>query len=177
VTQRLAFVDESLRPGRYLLACVAVPFADAGELRRSVNGLLMSGERRLHLQRESKRRRRQILEDIAGLDLDATVYVAGHRDGRSAEGARADCLEQVVVDLQAAAADTQLFIERREGADDRDRATIIASRARTPLLNFEHLDPHADPLLWVPDCLAWAVGARGEWVKRVSGTVRVVDVG
>lgn len=136
MTQRLAFVDESLRPGRYLLACVVVPFADAGELRRSVNGLLMSGERRLHLQRESKRRRRQILEDIAGLDLDAAVYVAGHRDGRSAEGAV-----------------TQLFIERREGADHRDRATIIARRARTPLINFEHLDPHADPLLWLPD---WA---------------------
>lgn len=176
MTQRLAFVDESLRPGRYLLACVVVPFAQAGELRRSVNGLLMSGERRLHLQRESKRRRRQILEDIAGLDLDATVYVANHRDGRSAEVARTDCLEQIVVDLQAAGTDTQLFIERREGADHRDRSTIIARRARTPLLNFEHLDPHADPLLWLPDCLAWAVGARGDWAKRVANAVRVAEV-
>lgn len=177
MTQRLAFVDESLRPGRYLLACVIVPLADAGGLRRSLNGLLMSGERRLHLQRESKRRRRQILEDVVALDLDAIVYVAGNRDGRDAEGARADCLEQIVIDLQDHGVDTQLFIERREGADHRDRATIIACRARTPLLNFEHLDPHADPLLWLPDCLAWAVGARGEWARRVAGAVRVVDIG
>ena len=32
-------------------------------------------------------------------------------------------------------------------------------------------------MLWVPDCVAWAVGAGGEWRRRVEPWVTVRDVG
>lgn len=35
-------------------------------------------------------------------------------------------------------------------------------------LVYEHLRPHEEPLLWVSDAAAWAVGASREWRKRVS---------
>lgn len=173
----LVFVDESLRPSRYLLGSVVVRDGNAGELRRRVNGLLMAGERRLHLQRESKRRRRQILDSLATLDLEGTVYTCRHEIGADDEEARGRCLDQVVVDIQATGSDAQLFIERREGADQRDRTRIIRARQRQPLLSFEHLEPHSDPLLWLPDCLAWAAGAGGEWAQRLSPSVRIKVVG
>jgi hypothetical protein len=177
VTSQLAFVDESLRPGRYLLGCVAVSAADAGALRRSVRSLLLAGERRLHLQRESKRRRRQILDALTELDLDAAVYVCRMQLERTAEEARSACLARIVDDLQSTDRTCELLIERREGADHRDRATILAQRRPMPVLNFEHLEPHVDPLLWLPDCFARAVGAGGEWSDRVRGTVRSRNVG
>lgn len=177
MTDQLVFVDESLRPGRYLLGCVTVPAAEAGELRRSVHALLLPGERRLHLQRESKRRRRQILDALNGLALDATVFVARHRVGRVSEQARAACMERLVSNAQATGLGTQLYIECREGADQRDREIIIATRSRSPLLDFQHLGPHADPLLWLPDCLAWGIGAGGEWSQRIAPSVTVEDVG
>jgi hypothetical protein len=69
-----------------------------------------------------------------------------------------------------------LYIERRDGLDDHDRETIVRARESMPALSFEHLRPHGDPLLWIPDAFAWAVGARGEWLDRVRDAVTIHDV-
>ena len=31
-----------------------------------------------------------------------------------------------------------------------------------------HLSPYEEPLLWVSDAVAWAVGAGGDWRRRVE---------
>jgi hypothetical protein len=82
----------------------------------------------------------------------------------------------MVEDLQASGRATTVFIERREGGDHRDRTTIIRARRRRPLLEFHHLRPVDDPLLWLPDCVAWAVGAGGEWKRAIDDLVEVIAV-
>ena len=177
MSDRSACVDESLRPGRYLLGCVVVDAPIAGTLRREVRKLLLPGQRKIHFQDEGSRRRRQLLTQATAMELDVTVYVCVHAMGRGAEEARAECLAALVRELQTTDRSTDLFIESRDGGNDIDRATIIAARRRDPLLNFEHLLPAADPLLWLPDVFAWAVGAGGDWRRRAAPPARVIEVG
>jgi hypothetical protein len=43
-------------------------------------------------------------------------------------------------------------------------------------LLYEHLKPHEEPLLWVPDAVAWCYGNGGDWRRRVAPLVaRSVD--
>jgi hypothetical protein len=177
VTEQFAFVDESLRPGRYLLGCVIVEATVAGPMRRNVRKLLLPNERRLHIRKSDRPQRLRILSTVAGWNLDARVYECRHRETVGAEEARQLGVERLVRDLQATGIDTTVYIERREGADDRDRSTIIRARQRRPPLDFHHLRPPDDPLLWLPDCIAWAVGAGGEWSQGLGDSVTVIEVG
>lgn len=92
------------------------------------------------------------------------------------EAARQLGVERLVRDVQDTGVDTTMFIERREGADDRDRSTIIRARQRRTSLDFQHLRPTDDPLLWLPDAIAWAVGAGGEWRRALGSSVTVIEV-
>ncbi len=174
-----AYVDESVRGGRYLLCVVVVDPAGAGQLRRRTRHLLLAGQTRLHFKKESPRRRRELLVALGEFEVDVTVYAGATKVGRDQDLARALCLERAVADLQDRGATIELFIESRDGLDDDDRLTIRRARRREPTLSFEHLLPNDDPLLWLPDCYAWPVGARGDWLRRVRPmlTGGIVEVG
>ena len=173
MSSRLVFVDESLRSNRYLLCAVTVDGSDAGQLRREVRSMLLAGQRRLHFKLEGKRRRRVLLDQLVSLELDVSIVQARTSIDRSAEDVRADCLAVIVETAQADGQAATLYVERRDGLDHYDRETIVRARRREPALNFEHLRPHGDPLLWIPDAFAWAVGARGEWLDRVRDAVTI----
>ena len=64
MTELLAYVDESERPGRYLMSCVVIDRADAGRARSAARGLLLPGQRRLHFHSESDRRQRSLVADL-----------------------------------------------------------------------------------------------------------------
>jgi hypothetical protein len=177
VTDLLAYVDESARPGRYLLAAVIVDRHAAGSLRRQVRKLLLPGQRRLHFKTEGVRRRRELIESIGGLDVEAIVYSCRLSNDVRAEGARATCLMALVRELQRRRCEAKVYIESRERLDGRDGDTIRRSRQPEPLLSFQHLLPDHDPLLWLPDSFAWSVGAGGDWLRRIGPLVTVIGVG
>jgi len=69
-----AFVDESERPGRYLMCAVVIAPAHLAAVRQALTALRMPGQRRLHMDHERDRRRRLILDRIAELPIRANVY-------------------------------------------------------------------------------------------------------
>lgn len=166
-----AYVDESVRPGRYLMAVVLVEPVDAGPMRARLQRLLLPQQRRLHFQRESRTRRKQLLKQLALLDVDVVVFSCRHEHGRSERPSRAACLAAIVKYVQSLDRDVTLFIERREGRDVDDHRVVNRTRRRTPSLDYHHILPTDDPLVWLPDCFAWAVGAGGEWFKMVATRV------
>jgi hypothetical protein len=176
MSRRLVFIDESIRSNRYLLCAASVEASRAGQLRRDVRGMLLPGQRRLHFRLEGKRRRRLLLARLVKLDLDIHIFQSRITPERTAEGTRARCLSMLVEQAQAGGGAATLYIERRDGLDDHDRETIVRTRESKPALNFEHLRPQSEPLLWIPDAFAWAVGARGEWLDRVRDAVTIHDV-
>ena len=172
-----AFVDESVRPGRYLLCCVVIDPNRLGATRRALRHLVLPGQRTLHFKKESPQRRKELLVALGSLHVRATVYLCRTAMGRDQDAARAVCMAAVVEDLQSSGQPAQLYVERRDGLDEADRVVIRRVRRPEPALSFEHLEPDQDPLLWLPDCFAWPVGAGGDWRRRIDPIVdRVVDL-
>jgi hypothetical protein len=72
---------------------------------------------------------------------------------------------------------SRLVVELAEPEYERDRQSIAEMAAKVPWLttaSVEHLRGHADPMLWVPDALAWAYGAGGSWRAQVK---HLIDTG
>lgn len=72
------FVDETKHRG-YLLVASVVPAAELDSVRKMLRGLILPGQRRLHMKDESNQRRRSIASVVAVSGLQATVYDAGQR--------------------------------------------------------------------------------------------------
>lgn len=169
------FVDESERPGRYVVAATYVGVRDAATVRRRLADLVLPGQRRLHFKSESDRRRRAILRAVSDLPAAIDVYVVR---GERSTPARIRALRAIVADAQGANEDHVVFIERVDGLEEADQRTISSARASAPSLTSQHLSPTEDPVLWVSDAAAWAVGAGGAWPGRLGTTLRsVIELG
>ena len=55
---------------------------------------------------------------------------------------------------------------------ERPRCGVAASG--TGLLTFRHVAAHEEPLLWLPDAIAWAIGRGGDWRRRAEPLVEKV---
>lgn len=169
-----AFVDESIRGQRYLMACVLVDARNLVEVRRSMTAFAGVG-RRLHFHQELDSARRGALELIAALPVRVTVAVCTRRHGVSEFEARDLCLAALVRELQSQAV-LRLIIETRQ--DDRDdHRTILRTREAEPTLSFEHRSGSDEPILWVADAVAWAYGAGQRWSSLARPVVhRVIEL-
>ena len=158
------FVDESKVRG-LLVAAVVSSATDVNVHRRAMASLLMPRQRRLHFTKESAARQRQILGVIDTLDLTFRLYQAARNDAAG----RQACLFAVVED--AADHAERLVVERDETTLDFDRRVLYSAARKhgcTETLQYELLAPHLDPMLWIPDAVAWAWTKGGEWRRRVS---------
>ena len=166
-----AFVDESNR-NRYLMACTRVAPKALNPTRATLRSMLLPGQRRLHFHDENAQRRRELLARMCSLDLVVRVYGMRARE----RTARPALLAVLLSDLKELAVG-RLVIESRESRDHLDRQVIAAMQRQGKAsldLVYEHLRPYEEPLLWVSDAAAWAVGAGGDWHSRVTPIVAAV---
>lgn len=169
-----AFADESYRKGTYLICAAIVAVADLDRTRRDLRALLLPGQRRLHFADEGDRRRRLLLSEISRLPIPTHVFSAA---GQNQTAARDDILFAMVPAMRAQGV-TRLVMDSREGQDHKDRTTIrrlIGSHPQ-PIFEYSHERSQHQPLLWVPDAVAWAFGRGGQWRKRVEDLGLVGDV-
>jgi len=156
-----AFVDESMRPGRYIVACVLIEGTDLGETRRLLRSLTRGGSR-LHFMSESPQRRKELLVAFAALSVSVLGWTARLGHGVREFEARERCLIRLIGELQRRSVD-QLVIESRERQDADDEVIIHRHRRREPTLVFEHKRAVSEPALWIADGAAWALGAGPVW--------------
>jgi hypothetical protein len=178
VSDLYAFVDESERPGRYVMCALVAEATHLPQLRRIARGLLLPGQGRLHFHNESHRRQRELASRLVEVtDAEISVYICKSAHGRGPTEARACCVRAIVEDLQSREEAVTLFLESRAQQDREDHDVIRAARRRTPTLMYQHLPAAEDPLLWLPDAYAWLVGAGGQWRRRVEPVLaKVVEV-
>src|SRR5690349_20793560 len=116
-----AFVDESARNGRYLIAAAIVEPSKVRQLRQTMSQLLLPGQRELHFYREKENRRRQLADTVARLPVEVRLYTrACHRHH---EPARQECMARLVEDLLAWQAH-RLVIDTRAHRDIHDERTL-----------------------------------------------------
>lgn len=166
----VAFIDESTRGTRYLLACSLVEVRHLAETRSSVAAFVLVDRERVHFVKESPRRRRELLGSFNRLAQRTYVNVCVMNASISAHTARAACLTAFVRMLQLLDV-ARVVVESRHAMDVDDVRTIAAARQPSPRLTYEHLEPAHEPLLWLPDAYAWAVGAGGDWSTRAAAGV------
>ena len=157
-----AYVDESLRltgEGLYVLAAVVVPDPRAPEVRAALRAAVPPGLRRYHWRRESEASRAAIVEVVRSLRVSAVVVTAPVGRTRQ-ERARRRCLRRLVWEL-AQRDVRRAVLESRDHADAADRALLaFALRAGWGPPDFEYRFglPTDEPLLWLADIVAGAVG-------------------
>lgn len=170
-----AFVDESIRGQRYLMACVLVQAQDMQVLRADVGALAGPKSSRLHFNAELDTRRQSLLKTFAATPIESFVVVCRRSHGVTEFEARARCLEFIVRALQQRSVD-RLVIESRQDDMD-DERTIHRTRQREPRLVFEHRQGLDEPLLWIADGVAWSVGAGPRWSELLGTRLsRIADV-
>lgn len=161
-----AFLDETKQHG-LLVVVVVLDDTRAARARRLMRGLCLPGQSRVHFTKESDPRRRAITDTIAATGATATAYDAtALADPRAA---RAACLRAAVADL-AATDITRLVLERDDSLFQADQALLyraIRDTGQHDRLGYEHLPARSEPLLWIPDAIAWCATHDRPWQTRI----------
>jgi len=163
-----AWVDESVivgdgsMPGSYTLAAVVADADERERLREDLKALIGKGVVRLHWVAESDKRRDQIAQATAALDIAAIVVVGAPVHRLKQERARRCCLELLLYELDQLGVSRVWLESRAPAQDQRDRRLVDSARGKG-LISRELLVDFARPLqesmLWLPDVVAGAATA------------------
>lgn len=154
-------VDESVRGPLYVLAAVVVAAEDLPRVRAVEQTLLLPGERRLHSAKERRQRRKVVLRTMADVPMLAALVVQT-RGVRPERRARQACLRVLIDRLGELPGHGKVVIESRGEALDRDDRKTL-SELRWQPARYLHARAVDEPLLWLPDFMAWAAGAAREY--------------
>ncbi len=119
----------------------------------------------------SKNQRQVYISAIAELGISSRIYVAKTGYEKFELRPRERCLASVFKDYVKS---KSITIEAGS-VDHLDRQCInrfISEGARFPKVM--HVQPNREPLLWVPDIIAWAYGRGGEWKRSVEPLIEKV---
>lgn len=169
-----AFLDESQRAGGYVIASALISHAEVQGVRRALRAVAPKGRARLHFVRESESSRRKLVAVFAALEGVRVVAVRTGLPG-PVIAQRERCLGRLAEHLSASNVDRVLLDHVEPHQQRRDRA-ILHPRLHASGTEFSHLDDHsAEPMLWIPDAVAWCVG-HPVWRREVDEWVEVIDL-
>ncbi|PZF83083.1 hypothetical protein [Jiangella anatolica] len=164
-----AYVDESKRRD-YIVAAAVIAADGVVGARQAMRGLLVGKQQRIHFKDEKPARKELIIATALDLCTDVRLYVC-----RTRHSARESCLQTMVPDLVDIGVD-RLVLERDQSTVQLDKQVLYeATRKVGAALTYHHHTPHQEPLLWVPDAIAWCWAAGGAWRQRVSARVTVFE--
>jgi hypothetical protein len=167
---RQFFVDETKQRGYQMVLVAAGTAEQVDDLRKLMRGLVLKGQRRVHMKKENDSRRRAIAAAICGSGVTATVFDAGRRYPRELD-AREACLRQIVAEL--AGQPDLLVLEQDDSLLDWDRRCLydLTRNAKAEGLRYEHRRAAAEALLALPDAIAWCWAKGGDWRRRIEPVV------
>jgi len=139
-----------------------------------VRSLVLPGQRRIHFTKERDERKRLILSKLIALGVRVQVF---HCAAKRAVDGREVCLAALV----AHAAEQKCFrivFERDESIEHADRKFLygeVRKRGLADVLKYDFKAPHDEPLLWIPDAIAWSHVKGGDWKRRIKLLVGGVE--
>jgi hypothetical protein len=177
-------VDLEQDRGRYILASVVCDPSGCDPVRQALRGLLQGRQRRLHWRDETGPRRTKIAATIGAVDMAAVVVVGVPMANRRQERARRLCMETLLPTLEQDYGVSRVFLEARTQTltrKDREHvANLVGKRLITPALRVDSARPLEEPMLWIPDAVAGAVGAdrlgNPEWLDIIRHKVTEVAI-
>ena len=166
------YLDESIRSS-YFLCAVVISSSETARLRAHLKKLRTAGQTAIHMQTETTARQAQIADSLHDVPCKALIIdVAMPR--RADLAARKQALEQAC--SHTFLQDAQLITLDSSNSITQDRQTI-AQATTVKNLNFphyRHMNSRHEPLLWLPDIIAWCYGRGGTWRDAVEPLVTEV---
>lgn len=176
-----AYVDESQiggtgHGGPYVMVASIILEGDPGDVRRELTRLKPNGGSKLHWYSSVEGLRRETLQAIQALPLMHWAVVMDSVAEESPERTRRKCIERLLWELAGLDTVGQVLMESRGPADNKRDVkmvdTLKASRAIPGSMKVDHLRGRDEPLLWLPDAVCGAVGARVEgdntWARMLD---------
>jgi hypothetical protein len=168
------FVDESLRGSSYFLCSVRIPEGKIAASRASLQSIVGRGHRRFHMTHEMHSVRQRALQVISELDFYAAVFVAKKLTGDSNFDLRERCLFAAFKHSINSGAG-QLWLERSSTPYlDKQCIERFLRESPKPFPYISHQTPENEPLLWIPDILAWSYGRKGAWRAKASSLLNEI---
>ena len=166
VVTRSVFIDES-KAKDFILCAVSID-NNALHLARSVTRQqVMAGQRYVHFVSESRNRKLAILNAYSNINLTADFFIV--KEGTAAQR-RSKALRQLVRTLPISTS-VNLVFDNDENYTAMDREILRAELTRmsmVPLVSYSHLPYRNEPLLWLPDALAWTKAKGKEWTRQLE---------
>ena len=167
------YVDESKSRG-YLVVAACLYGDHLRATRKEVRNLILPGQRSLHMKDERDSRKREIADMISGLGnlgMRVVVYDAGRSD--TERDRRARCLEALVEHaLEYEQARIVFDLDETLRSWDRQRMLELTRAASArERISYEHHHRHAEPMLAIPDAIAWCWSKGGIWRRRIRPIV------
>lgn len=160
-----AFGDESIRTtptGSFFVFAAAVVREDRCEaVRHALGSLLLKGQAYLHWHDEDDPRRRKIAAAVAEVGAESLVVVGAPVVLTKQERARRRVLGRLLWELDRRQVEHALLESRHLERDAHDLRAIGGFRNAGLLsrrLRVDHGKAKQEPLLWLPDAVAGAVG-------------------
>lgn len=167
------FIDETKAKG-YVVVAVACPDASLAAARRAIGRLVLPGQRSIHMKHESSRRRAQIADSVAGLrDVGIGAIVVDAGRGPSPEYVRRDRALRAVVERAATSHAAVLVLDLDHTLVARDARTLSDACRTTGVgtITYSHQALSQQPLLALPDVVAWCWARGGSWRRAVSALI------
>lgn len=161
-----AYADESARfardgvPGCYVIAAMVVADEDADRFREVMAPLAHRPKKGYHWAEADNKQRADAVAVVASIPTLHVVTVAAPMVDAKQERARRACLERLLYELENAGV-RDVWLERRTASLNRkDQQVVGGFLARRIIqdIRVRHAEPASEPLLWVPDIVAAAVG-------------------
>lgn len=147
--------------GIYLLAATVASPLTCEPVRDALRALLLGRSRRLHWTHEASSRQLVIAETIATQSVVHTVVIGAPLDRHRQERARRLCMERLFFELEHVDVSSIWIESRHESLNRQDQRMVDALRNRralSPSTVVGFARPGDEPMLWVPDAVAGAVG-------------------
>ena len=165
-------MDESARQS-YLLCGVNVDQSKAAELRSNLRALRPPARTRIHMYRETKATQERIVRELIGLEIHAWIIrVSGqvsklpnsrHLAIRSTSHLESIRQSRLLV-----------FDQSSNHLADRRSLSEVAREVDYQFPHYRHMNSRHEPLLWLPDIIAWCYGRGGTWRDSVEPLVTEV---
>lgn len=174
------YVDETKAKGYLVVA--ATTGASSGDLaviRKEIKTLLLPGQRSLHMKSEKDQRRVKIADTfaaMAALGVRAIVYDAG-RGGKELER-RSRAIEALVENAASMPGPVRITFDLDEtvmGLDQQQMIELTRQRDLKEQISYTHQHRHSEPLLAIPDAIAWCWARGGRWRDRVRPLVTEIN--
>ena len=169
-------MDES-KAKDFILCAVSID-NHALHLARSVTRQqVMPGQRYVHFVSESRNRKLAILNAYSNINLTADFFIV--KDGTPAHS-RSKALRQLVRTLPSSTS-VNLIFDNDENYTAMDREILREELTRmslVPLVSYSHLPSRNEPLLWLPDALAWTKAKGKEWnlqLEKFSSRTHLIE--